>query len=257
MNSEKKFSRPHSRAVKNVPQFTLIELLVVIAVIAVLAGMLLPALNQARERGKATKCVNNQKQVIAAQMLYAGDYNDHFVTIANKDVRVSWFVLFAMKDEVPGYEVHALSYLTTRAMQCPSAPPWAYNPSDSYATAYVGMYGMLWMKPSPNLGKETYAEFKEIIPSSTPPYFIRISRVRRPSELPVVADNSDCWSQTNASIGYVTPAGEEPGLPSLRHQNRCTMAMGDGHVAPRSATELWNQPFKMYACTADGIVLSY
>ena len=242
---------------KSTVKFTLIELLVVIAIIAILAAMLLPALNQARERGKAAKCVNNQKQVISAQMQYAGDYNDYFVTIANNDTRRSWFVLFAVKGEVPGYEHVALSYITIRAMQCPSAPPWVYNPSNDYANAYLGMYGMLWMKPSPNLGRETYAEFEEIIPSSTPPYFIKISRVRRPSELPVIADNANCWTRTNESRGYFTPSGEEAGLPSLRHQNRCTLTMGDGHVDSRSATELWNQPFKMKACTADGVTLSY
>ena len=58
----------------NRKNFTLIELLVVIAIIAILAAMLLPALQQARERGKSGNCLGNLKQLGQANELYAGTF---------------------------------------------------------------------------------------------------------------------------------------------------------------------------------------
>ena len=110
---------------KKIQLFTLIELLIVIAIIAILAGMLLPALNKARENARTIQCMNNQKQMGFAFNTYLSDFNEFFPPY--NAYKQSWWYGFKIK----------LKYITaTNVYKCPSLSAKIANPENVEACGY-------------------------------------------------------------------------------------------------------------------------
>jgi len=123
---------------KRMAQFTLIELLVVIAIIAILASMLLPALNQARERARCTSCTNKLKGIGSMSLMYVDDYRVWHISKRDVSPWSSWCI-----DLLPYQgKKDATSAQKKMLYACPSdtAPIWRSPFSVSYGMNAVLEY---------------------------------------------------------------------------------------------------------------------
>ena len=226
--------------------FTLIELLIVIAIIAILAGMLLPALNSAKKKAQAIECLGRLKTLGTVAYLYVDSYKGYLfgAWVYENGSETKWNDVMARRTRILPYRETYMS-VASKQYYCPSGKP-SENARQCYGQACVGAAQTYFSQ------KEEPGAYMTIVKVGTnyrddPVYghflYFYSGQNSNPGGFPLYADSVSTggiqryyWHKGQGGADYCVAA---------RHSNSVNITFADGHSAPVPLSQLGKPPHKI------------